>query len=148
MYRSPMDQAIAWLLVTAWIVVGLFGARRRFQGAISSEAYLLAASRALFTLCLFAAGVYVIGLIFLVWLKISSGFWLIWQLLFLMSVVAVFWVTPAVGIVLLCWALVGRKRLRHSSRALTMTARALAGIAADILLYYAIIGSIAYRTSQ
>ena len=143
MFRNPTDQAIVWFLVGVWIIVGLVGARKRFQGAVPSEAYLLAASRALFTLSLFIASIDVIGLVFLVWLKISSGFWFIWELLFLTSVVAVFWVAPVVLLVLLCSALLGRQRLHHSSRGLSIVARCMAGIAIDVALYYAFAISVA-----
>ena len=147
LYRHPEDQAIMWSLVAVWIIVGLVGARQRFQDAVPSEAFLLAASRAFIALCIAIGFIYLIGLVFLVWLKITSVFWAFWQLLFLMSVVAVFWVAPAFGIVLLCWALVGRRRLCHSPRALILTARGLVALAADVLLYYAIEVSIVYQSS-
>ncbi len=107
----------------------------------------MAASRALFTLCLVIGGIYLIGLVFLVWLKISSWFWFIYQLIFLLSIVIVFWVAPVLGVVLMCWALVGRQWLRHSQRALIGAARGLVGIAADALLYYAIVASITWQGS-
>jgi hypothetical protein len=88
------------------------------------------------------AGIYLIGLIFLVWLKISSAFWLIWELLFLVSVVVVFWVVPALGVALLCWALVGRQKFQHSPRALAVAVWGLAGCAIDALLYFTIAASV------
>jgi hypothetical protein len=142
-----MDQAITWSLVAVWIVAGLVGARKRFPEAAASEAYLLAASRAVFTLSLVIGSINLIGLVFMVWLKISSLVWFFWELFFLTSVIAVFWIAPVLCAVLLGWALVGRQSLHHSPRALMMTARALAGIVADVLVYYAIQVSIAYQSS-
>ena len=117
--------------------------REKLPGSASSEAYLHAASRALFVLCLVMGGVFLIGLVFLAWLKISSGFWFMWGPLYLMSVTAVFCVAPALAIMLLGWALVGRHRLGHSPRPLRMAALSLAGIVADVLLFYALAASIA-----
>ena len=94
-------------------------------------------------LCLVVGGIFFIGLVFLAWLKIASGLWFLWEPLFLMSVIAVFWVAPALAIVLLGWALVGRQRLHHTPRPLRMAARSLGGIVADVLLYYAFTVSVA-----
>jgi hypothetical protein len=143
LYRHPMDQVITWLIVVAWIMVELVGARKRFRDVIPSEAYLLAASRAVFALCLVIGGIYLIGLIFLVWLKITSDFWFIWELLFLMSVVAGFWIMPALSISLICWAVLGRGKFRHSPRVLASVARGLGCVAVDALLYCAITASFA-----
>ena len=143
LYQNPVDQAITWLLVAVWITVGLFGARQRFQKSIVSEAYLLAASKALFMLCLVIGGIYLVGLVFLVWLKITSAFWFIWELLFGVSVITVFWIAPLLGVALLCWALVGRRQLNHSPRALRSAACSIAAVVADGLLYYAITLSLA-----
>jgi hypothetical protein len=127
-----------WVFVTVWIMVGLGLARLTFQKAASSETYLVAASRATTSLFLLIGLVYAIGLIFLVWLKIVSGFWFVWELMFLTSVVAVFWVGPALGIALLSWAAIGHWRLRYAPRAIATTGFALAILVIDVLLYYAI----------
>jgi hypothetical protein len=142
LYQNYSDQAITWLLVALWIFFAC-GVRKKLPESVPSEEYLVAASRALFLLCLVLGGIFLVGLVFLAWLKIVSGFWFVWQLFFLISVITAFWVAPVLAVVLLGWALVARKRFRHSPRPLKMATLSLAGVVADVLLYYAFAGSIA-----
>jgi len=142
LYQNYSDQAVTWLLVALWIFFAC-GVRKELPESVLSEEYLVAASRALFLLCLVVGGIFLVGLVFLAWLKIVSGFWFVWELFFLMSVITAFWVAPVLAVVLLGWALVARKRCRHSPRPLKMATLSLAGVVADVLLYYAFAGSIA-----
>ncbi|HUD46864.1 MAG TPA: hypothetical protein VMR33_08540 [Candidatus Baltobacteraceae bacterium] len=141
LYQNAGDQVVAWLLVALWILFAC-GVRKRLPESVPSEEYLVAASRALFLLCLAVGGIFLVGLVFLAWLKISSGFWFVWELFFLMSVITAFWVAPVLAVFFLGWALVARKRFRHSPRPLRMASLSLAGVVADVLLYYAFAGSI------
>jgi hypothetical protein len=82
------------------------------------------------------AAVFVVGLVFLAWLKITSALWFIWQFFFLMSVVCVFKVLPFFTLGLMCWALIGRRRASFSLRSLKLTSACLMAVLIDAALYF------------
>jgi hypothetical protein len=104
-FRSAADQIVVWAAALVFTALSASSARgfelageRRLQGA--SGAFLKMASG---TLATFALGV-IGGLS-----GISSALWIIWQLAFLISTVAVFWVLPVLLLALFFWALRGNR---------------------------------------
>ena len=70
LYSHPVDQAIAWLLVLAWLTGGLFAMRSHvpFPEA-GPERYCEAAASAFLVLSTLIAVNLGVGIVFLAWLK-------------------------------------------------------------------------------
>ncbi len=144
LYSHPVDQAIAWLLVLAWLAGGVFAMRNHVRLAEAGpERYCEAAAWAFLMLSAVIAVNFGVGLVFLVWLKITSAFWFVWQLFYLMSVICVFWAMPVFAVSLLAWAAVGRFRGHYGRRSLMLCAACLLGLAVDALLYFCLEASTA-----
>jgi hypothetical protein len=113
LYQGAFDQAIVWAVVLAFTAVSAARARSaaypaesRLQGA--SRAFVKLASATLVTFTLGAIGAA---------LRISSAVWIVWQLAFLVSTIAVFWVFPVLLLALLLWGTVGGGRVCYSKSA-------------------------------
>jgi hypothetical protein len=127
-----------WLFVALWVIVGLGWGRKKSQLTVRSEAYLVGAAGASIVLWLLIGLNDLIGLVFLVWLRSSSAFWFVWELIFLTSVVAVFWVGPVLSVALLGWAILHPSRARFRPRTIAITVSAVVLLAIDALFYCAI----------
>jgi hypothetical protein len=137
LFSHPADIAIAWFSVAVWLIIVAALLRRRFATIpIRSEQTCSALASAFLALAVTITAVFVVGLVFLAWLKITSGFWFIWQLLYLMSVVCVFRVLPLFALGLMCWALIGRRRASFSLRSLKLTSACLMALLIDAALYF------------
>src|SRR5687768_6881624 len=105
LFSNSLDIIIALILVTLWLVVFTFILHGYDQERYGENAgYCWPVTRAFLYLCAAIATVFAVGLVFLAWLRIASSFWMIWQLLWLISVVCVFRVLPFLGIVPIGWA--------------------------------------------
>jgi len=137
LFSHPVDIAIAWAAVAAWLVVVATLLRGRFTDLpIRSDQVCSQAASAFLALAVLIMAVFTIGLVFLAWLKITSAFWFIWQLFYLMSVVCVFRVLPFFAVALLCWAVIGRWRAGFSLRTLRLTSAYLLAVLLDAALYF------------
>lgn len=99
------------------------------------ENYYACASSAFFALCTVVLLIFLAGVAG-AWLNITSIFWAIWQLLFLLGAVAVFQVFPVVGAMLLLWGVVGKAWRSYSLRPLVTSAVAAAVAGIDCGLYF------------
>jgi hypothetical protein len=139
LFSNPVDSAVAWLFTAGWTVVGVFLLRPGFASLQSrAERVCAAAAASLLALSTLIAMVFITGLVFLVWLQLTSGFWLIWQLFYLMSVVCIFRVLPVVACVLLAWAALGRWRSHFGTRSFGLSAGVMLAVIGDALLYFAL----------
>jgi hypothetical protein len=137
LFSNYADIAIAWLCVAAWlIVVGAFSRRRFVAVPIHAEQVCSATASAFLLLAAVIMLIFGVGLIFLAWLKVTSVFWVFWQLFYLMSVVCVFWVLPFVAIGLICWALIGRRRVGFSPRCVKLASACFPVVLIDVALYF------------
>ncbi len=133
LFSSSTDRVIAWagvLLVIA--VAGFLGAKR--VGSHAENCYA-SVSAAFFVLCVIVLFIFLAGAAG-AWLKITSFFWVFWELLFLMSVVAVFQVFPVLSAILLVWGAVGKVWHSYSLRPLATSAIAAAVVGIDCALYF------------
>jgi hypothetical protein len=147
LFSHPTDVAIAWVSVIVWLSIGIALLRFRdglLPGPMPSLCW--AAARSFLYLCAMLAGVSIIGLLFLAWLRIESPFWLIWQLLWLVGVIAVFQVLPFVCVVLVCWALVQRRRGKMPARSIFISVACPTGVALDVALYFAVLFALGGRS--
>ena len=139
LFSNPVDLAVAWIFTGSWTVAGAFLLRPCFMSLQNrGERFCATAAVALLGLSALIAFVFVVGLVSLVWLKLTSAFWFIWELFYLMSVVCVFRTLPILVVALVGWAALGRWRSHFSVRSLRICATAVLGVALDILLYFAI----------
>ena len=139
LFSKSSDIAIAWVIVVVWILVGTFLLRLKdLSRHRSSESYCWPAGRAFLWLCVFFATISIIGLIFLAWLRITSSFWVLWQLLWVLSIICIFRVLPFIAMALVGWAL--SDLWRHGAR-VSSTFIAIAcpvALALDTALYFAV----------
>jgi hypothetical protein len=137
LFSHPVDLAVAWAAVAAWLIVDAGALRRRFA-AVTSRAEQVCSAAALAFLVFVVAimALFAVGLVFLAWLRITSVFWVFWQLFYLMSVVCLFRVLPFVAIGLTCWAVVGWWRVGFSLRCLKLAAACLPALLVDAALYF------------
>jgi hypothetical protein len=137
LFSNPVDVAVAWVAVGAWLFFGATALRRRFAAAPSrSERVCSAVTSAFLVLVIAIMALFAVGLVFFAWLKISSVFWGFWQLFYLMSVVCVFWVLPLFAVGLTCWALVGRWWVGFSARCLKLASASVTALLIDAGLYF------------
>lgn len=137
LFSNPVDLAFASASVAAWLIVAAGVLRRRFVAVPTRSEQVCAATALAFLLFVVAImALFVGGLVFLAWLRITSVLWMFWQLLYLVGVVCVFWVLPFVAIGLTCWALIGRWRLGFSSRCLKLASVCLPALLIDAALYF------------
>jgi hypothetical protein len=137
LFSNHADIAIAWLCVTIWLViVGAFSRRRFGAVPIHAERVCSATASAFLLLAAVITLTFGVGLIFLAWLKVTSAFWIFWQLLYLMSVVCVFWVLPFVAVGLICWALIGKWRAGFSARSVKLASVCFPVVFIDAALYF------------
>jgi hypothetical protein len=133
----PTDIGIAWLGVVVWLIIVAALLDRRFAAIpIRSERMCSAVASAFLALAATISAVFVVGRVLLVWLKITSAFWFIWQLFYLMSVICVFRVLPFFALGLLCWTLIGRWREGFSPRSLRLTLACLSAALVDAAVYF------------
>jgi hypothetical protein len=137
LFSHPADIVIAWFGVVVWLIIVVALLHRRFAAIpIRSERMCSAVASAFLALAVTITAVFVVGLVFLAWLKITSAFWFIWQLFYLMSVVCVFRVLPFFALGLMCWAFIGRRRASFSLRSLKLTSACLIALLIDTALYF------------
>jgi hypothetical protein len=137
LFSHPTDIAIAWVGVVAWLSILTALLRRRFVAfPIRSEQMCSAVALALLALAVTITAVFVIGLVFLAWLNVTSAFWFIWQLFYLMGVVCVFRVLPFFALGLMCCVFIGRRRANFSLRSLKLTSACLMALLIDAVLYF------------
>ncbi len=135
LFSHPVDITMAWLSATAWLVIVAAKSRARVAALpIRSEQVCSRLASAFLSLAVAIMSIFTVGLVFLAWLKISSAFWFIWELFYLMSVVIVFRVMPLLAVILICWAAVGRWRAGFSLRSLRLTSTCLVAVLLDELL--------------
>lgn len=137
LFSNPIDIAIAWFLVAAWLAIGaaLFRVRSEIT-SMHPEDVCSAAAQAFLALVLTIMLIYIFGLVFLVYLKIQSFLWAFWELFFLMSVTCVFRVLPFFAIGLLCWAFFGKQKANYSPRNLHLALACLFMTLIDGALYF------------
>jgi hypothetical protein len=137
LFPHPVDLAVASLCVAVWLLVAGGLLRRRFV-AVPSRSEQVCSGTALAFLALAVAimALFAVGLVFLAWLRITSAFWVFWQLFYLMSVVCVFRVLPLVAVGLACWAAIGRWRIGFSLRCLRLALACLPALLIDAALYF------------
>jgi hypothetical protein len=137
LFSHPADVVIAWFSVAMWLIIVAALLHRRFAAIpIRAERMCSAVATAFLALTGTIAAVFVVGLVFLAWLKITSALWFIWQFFLLMSVVCVFKVLPFFTLGLMCWALIGRRRASFSLRSLKLTSACLMALLIDAALYF------------
>jgi O-antigen/teichoic acid export membrane protein len=140
LFSSPIDVVITWASVIVWLGIGTAVLRIRDGLRPDPKPDLCwAAARSFLYLCAILAGVSVIGLVFLAWLRIESPFWLIWQLLWLAGVIAVFQVLPFVCVLLVGWVLVRRWRDKMPARSIFISVACPVGVGLDAALYFALL---------
>ena len=147
LYSNHTDQTIAWLFSLLWVGIGALLVRRRFFEVARPEVWFSSVLLAFRGLALFVCIVFLVGLVFLVWLRVVSIFWTFWEVMFALSVISLFWFFPVVAICFSCWVLLGRLRAHYSKRSITLYWSSLLVAAVDVLLYYAIQISAAYQTT-
>ena len=137
LFSGAVDLAFASVGVAGWLIVAAAVLRRRFMVIPTrSEQVFSATALALLSLLLAIMGLFGVGLVFLAWLRITSVFWMFWQVLYSLSVVCIFWVLPFVITGLTCWVLIGRWRLGFSSRCLKLPSVCLLALLTDAALYF------------
>jgi len=137
LFSNGADIAIAWLCVGVWLVVVVALLRKRFVTTpVRSERVCSATALAFLALAGVIMFIFGVGLVFLAWLKVTSAFWIFWQLFYLMSVVCVFRVLPLVAIGLICWALIGKWRAGFSTRSVRLASVCLPVVVVDAALYF------------
>jgi hypothetical protein len=134
---NPTDVGIAWAFVTGWLIAGtalLHSLDLASERKIAT--YCWAAARSFLWLCIAFVLIALVGLIFLQWLKIVSGFWFIWELLWLMSVVCIFRVLPFFCVLLVGWALVSRLTGTMKHRTIFVAVSCPAALVLNAALYF------------
>src|SRR5579859_2746356 len=135
LFSNPFDLLIGWIGVMFWIGVGavLFRAIGWPRRTPAKHGYWWCAVLAFLCLCVAFAIVQLVGLIFLNWLHVSSSFWMIWELMWLMTALSVFRVLPFVCVGVLSWALL---RAGISRPAIFSAMTCALGVALNIALYF------------
>lgn len=133
----PTDLLVILALVAIWLALG-HSLRSRFAALPLSERYCAGLGFASLWLFGATATVFLIGLIFLGWLRIESGFWAIWQLFWILSVIVVFWVLPILVIFIALWGHIGRFAAGYKSRTLRICNVGLLGLVLNAGLYFAL----------
>jgi hypothetical protein len=112
-YSNVSDVVIVSVLVVLWLTVagGVFRLRDSLKQR-PSFGNASAAARGFLSLCFVIAATFIVGMVFLALFQIRSPLWAAYEVLFAMSVIAVFYVLPIVCIVVVGWAWVHR---RHDS---------------------------------
>jgi len=123
--------------VGAWLAVGFSFRRQPAKVPLASEEYCTGLAVPFVWLCAAIAVVFLTGMIFLDWLGIESGFWAIWQLLWILSVTAVFWVLPFLGVSIAFWGYAGRLTAGYTSRTIRLCNACLLALLLDAGLYFA-----------
>jgi hypothetical protein len=135
-YSNHADQAIAWLFSSLCIGIGALMLRRRFPNVARSELWLSSMLCAFRDLALLICIIFVVGLVFLVWLQVSSIFWTFWEVMYALSVISLFWVFPAVVVGFSFWVCLGRFKKHYSKRSIILYWQCLLAVAVDVLLYF------------
>jgi hypothetical protein len=136
LYSNPSDLAVAWVSVMLWLGVGVVVFRLRDMARHGKPlGYCWPAARAFLGLCFVIAAAFAVGLVFLAWLGIVSGFWFVWELAFLMGVICVFWVMPFVAAALVCWAITERWRGQRNTHSIFVAVACPVAVAVNAALY-------------
>lgn len=116
LYQGVIDQVIVWAVVVVFTAIS---AQRAPCLAAPGESRLQGAARAFLQLASATFVTFAVGAIGAA-LRISSAVWIVWQLAFLVSTIAVFWVFPVLLLSLLLWAAAGKARYSYGKTPLTM----------------------------
>jgi hypothetical protein len=136
-FANGTDIAITWLIAAAWfVIVGAILRRRFVTVSIQSERVCSATASACFAMAVAIMGVFGVGLVFLVWLKVTTVLWYFWLPFYLVGIGCVFWVLPIVAISLVCWAMVGQWKIGFSSCCLKLALACLPALLIDAMLYF------------
>lgn len=77
-----------------------------------------------------------VGIVFLLWLKVASMFWVFWEVVFALSVISLFWFFPVVGIGFSFWVWLGKFKKHYSKRSISLFWQCVLVVAVDVLLYF------------
>ncbi len=132
---NPAELRLVWVTVILLLPIAALCLRGSDTDSNLHE-FFQGVTIAFIALNLIILGNLLIGLIGLAWLKITSPFWLVWQLSYLLSDVAVRQVFPIVIAVLLVWGCYGRVFLSYSNRSLATMAIAVAAVGTNIAANY------------
>jgi hypothetical protein len=111
--------------------------RSSFSDVAPSERWLSSALCAFRNFALFVCIIFVVGIVFLLCLKIQSMFWFFYELMFALSVISLFWIFPALAVGFSGWVCFGRFKKHYSKRSMILYWQCLLAVAVDVLLYFA-----------
>jgi hypothetical protein len=133
LFSNTTDRVVVWMAVLLAIAVaGFLGTRR--AGPHAQNCYA-SVSTVFLVLCLAVLFIFLTGAAG-AWLEITSFFWVFWELMFLMSAVAVFQVFPVLSAILVLWGVLGKVWHSYSSRSLATSVSAAAVVGIDCALYF------------
>jgi hypothetical protein len=136
---NPYDVGMAGLFVVLWLGIGACLLHLRYAAPRSGMwGYYVPAVGSFLGLCAIVSVIFLIGLVFLAWLRIPSDFWPIWILCYVVSALCVFWALPLPAVALVGWALVGRWRKQLSGRAVFLACACVAALFVDVAIYVAL----------
>ena len=139
LFSNSVDLAVAWVCVSVWVLIGTLVLRKHLAAASSRlEVVCTAAALAVFILLALNLAVFAVGLVFLLWLKIKSAFWMFWQLFYILSVICVFRVLPVFALGLLAWAAIGRAKFAYGKPSLILSLLCLVVLLLAGALYFAL----------
>ena len=123
LFTNGRDQFAVWFCVAVWILFGAFLARtsvaRKASLSLRSERYCQMIALPVFVLSIVLTVNMGVGLV-LMWFHVVSVFWIFWEVLYLCSVIAVFQVLPCIYLVLIIWAVIGRRQKGYGKRTLVL----------------------------
>jgi hypothetical protein len=139
LYSNPVDILTVCVFVVAWLGIGTAVNRFRvyLRGAAPTDISWDSA-RSFVALCVLIGSADLFMLVFLVLLRFSSPFWTVFELFWMLGVIAVFYVLPIVCILLFGWAIADRRHDNSAKRAVLKVVACPIALALDAALYFAL----------
>jgi hypothetical protein len=137
LYSNPVDILSVCVFVVAWLGLGTAVSRLRnyLRGSERNDIWWDSA-RSFLALCVLIGAADSFMLVFLVLLRVSSPIWAVFDLVWMMGVIAVFYVLPIVCILLVGWAIADRRHDNAAQRAFLKVVACPMALVLNVALYF------------